>query len=51
MVSDDDVFYYVGIDVFVYMWFLKFCIKIFVVIFFYGIVVLVFLYCFGKVGV
>ena len=51
MASDDDVFYYAGIDALVYMRFLKLCIKISVVIFPYGTAVLVPLHCFGKVGV
>lgn len=47
MVSDDDVFYYVGIDVFVYMCFLWFGVKIFLVMMLYGIVVFLFLNYFG----
>ena len=46
--NDDDVFYYAGIDALVYMRFLKLCIKISLVIFPYGIAVLLPLNCYGR---
>lgn len=46
--NDDDVFYYAGIDALVYMRFLKLCIKISLVIFPYGIAVLLPLNCYGE---
>lgn len=47
VVKDDEVFCYVGIDVVVYMRFMKFCFKIVLVFMFYGIVVLIFVNYFG----
>ena len=50
MANDDDVFYYAGIDAFVYMRFLKLCVKISLVIMPYGIAVLLPLNYYGKGG-
>ena len=48
MASDDDVFYYTGIDALVYMRFLRLCVKISLVIMPYGIAVLLPLNYFGR---
>lgn len=47
IVKDDEVFFYVGIDVVVYMWFMKFCFKIVLVFMLYGIIVLIFVNYYG----
>ena len=50
MISDDDVFYYAGIDALMYLRFIKLCLKIALLILPYGIVVLLPLNYYGGNG-